>query len=103
VDWYWREGEIVLRVLARLSFATKFALVLFFNILCVGVANAHVKWFCGYDVAAQPRGLDDVLIAEQLERPFLRGIPQTFCGFTAIAHRSRAAVAPASAAVRPRR
>lgn len=59
-----REGDIVLKVLARLSFAAKFVLVLFFNILCMGAANAHVKWFCGYDVAAQPRGLEDVLITD---------------------------------------
>jgi hypothetical protein len=59
-----REGEIVLRVLARLSFAAEFALVLFFNILCIDAANAHVKWFCGFDVAAQPRGLEGVLIPD---------------------------------------
>ena len=26
-----------------------------------GPANAHVKWFCAYDVAGQPRGLEQVL------------------------------------------
>ena len=26
-----------------------------------GSASAHVKWFCAYDVAGQPRGLDQVL------------------------------------------
>ncbi|HAR29788.1 MAG TPA: hypothetical protein DCS46_36250, partial [Bradyrhizobium sp.] len=24
-------------------------------------AEAHVKWFCAYDVAGQPRGLENVL------------------------------------------
>ncbi|MGU3539940.1 hypothetical protein [Methylobacterium sp. A54F] len=28
-----------------------------------GQAAAHVKWFCAYDVAGQPRGLDQVLCA----------------------------------------
>ena len=27
-------------------------------------AQAHVKWFCAYDVAGQPRGLDQVLCAD---------------------------------------
>src|SRR5690349_22954398 len=31
------------------------------NALCVGAASAHVKWFCAYDVAGQPRGLENVL------------------------------------------
>ena len=29
--------------------------------LGAGDANAHVKWFCAYDVAGQPRGLENVL------------------------------------------
>jgi hypothetical protein len=28
-----------------------------------GSASAHVKWFCAYDVAGQPRGLEQVLCA----------------------------------------
>ena len=31
------------------------------NALWVGVASAHVKWFCAYDVAGAPRGLENVL------------------------------------------
>ncbi|TXN39410.1 hypothetical protein FV233_28135, partial [Methylobacterium sp. WL7] len=27
-------------------------------------ASAHVKWFCAYDVAGQPRGLEQVLCAD---------------------------------------
>ena len=29
--------------------------------LLVGSAEAHVKWFCAFDVAGQPRGLENVL------------------------------------------
>jgi hypothetical protein len=34
--------------------------------VCIGIlsssnASAHVKWFCAYDVAGQPRGLENVL------------------------------------------
>jgi hypothetical protein len=34
--------------------------------ICIGIlsssdASAHVKWFCAYDVAGQPRGLENVL------------------------------------------
>jgi hypothetical protein len=52
------------RLGTRLPFAAECALVVFLNLLCMGAANAHVKWFCGYNVAAQPRGLDDVLITD---------------------------------------
>ncbi|MCJ2037358.1 hypothetical protein MKK55_00015, partial [Methylobacterium sp. J-059] len=30
-------------------------------LLTSGEASAHVKWFCAYDVAGQPRGLEQVL------------------------------------------
>lgn len=30
-------------------------------VLCPGAASAHVKWFCAFDVAGQPRGLENVL------------------------------------------
>lgn len=33
-------------------------------LLGIGSASAHVKWFCAYDVAGQPRGLEQVLCAE---------------------------------------
>jgi hypothetical protein len=29
-----------------------------------GTASAHVKWFCAYDVAGQPRGLEQVLCVD---------------------------------------
>jgi hypothetical protein len=31
------------------------------NVLLAGSASAHVKWFCAYDIAGQPRGLENVL------------------------------------------
>jgi hypothetical protein len=31
------------------------------NTLLASSANAHVKWFCAYNVAGQPRGLENVL------------------------------------------
>lgn len=33
----------------------------FFSVVTVREASAHVKWFCAYDVAGQPRGLENVL------------------------------------------
>jgi hypothetical protein len=38
-----------------------FALALGFTALRAGDASAHVKWFCAFDVAGQPRGLENVL------------------------------------------
>ena len=32
-------------------------------------ASAHVKWFCAYDVAGQPRGLEQVLCQNFEWRP----------------------------------
>lgn len=37
------------------------ALAILSNAVCAGSASAHVKWFCAYDVAGQPRGLENVL------------------------------------------
>ena len=31
------------------------------NCLLAGTASAHVKWFCAYNIAGQPRGLENVL------------------------------------------
>jgi hypothetical protein len=31
------------------------------NMALVGSASAHVKWFCAYNIAGQPEGLDNVL------------------------------------------
>ena len=32
--------------------------------MLVGSAEAHVKWFCAFDVAGQPRGLENVLCSD---------------------------------------
>lgn len=34
------------------------------NMLVSGVASAHVKWFCAYDMTGSPRDLDQVLCAD---------------------------------------
>jgi hypothetical protein len=38
-----------------------FAFAVLFTSLSSDVASAHVKWFCAFDVAGQPRGLENVL------------------------------------------
>ncbi|SFN02658.1 hypothetical protein SAMN05192568_11113 [Methylobacterium pseudosasicola] len=48
-------GRLGTRALARLA-AAPLALL-----AATGTASAHVKWFCAYDVAGQPRGLEQVL------------------------------------------
>jgi hypothetical protein len=45
----------------RLPFAAAFPLACLINVLAVGSASAHVKWFCAYNVAGQPDGLENVL------------------------------------------
>ena len=44
-----------------LPFAAAIPLACVLDALCVGTASAHVKWFCAYDVAGQPEGLENVL------------------------------------------
>ena len=44
-----------------LPFAAAIPLACVFDALCVATASAHVKWFCAYDVAGQPEGLENVL------------------------------------------
>lgn len=34
------------------------------GLLATAEAQAHVKWFCAFDVAGQPRGLEQVLCAD---------------------------------------
>ncbi len=41
--------------------ATALPLALMVNALIAGVAQAHVKWFSAYNIAGQPRGLENVL------------------------------------------
>jgi hypothetical protein len=49
------------RLAKRMRFAAAVPLALFANVLLVGSASAHVKWFCAFDVAGQPVGLENVL------------------------------------------
>jgi hypothetical protein len=41
-----------------------FPLGLLVNAFCIEAASAHVKWFCAFNVAGQPRGLENVLCAD---------------------------------------
>src|SRR6266480_4814713 len=45
----------------RVSLPASYALAGFFSIAAARDASAHVKWFCPYNVAGQPRGLENVL------------------------------------------
>ncbi len=49
------------RLIKRLPFAAAIPLACLFDVMFVGSASAHVKWFCAYDVAGQPDGLANVL------------------------------------------
>src|ERR1700675_839049 len=41
--------------------AAAIPLAIVVNAALAGTASAHVKWFCSFDVAGQPRGLENVL------------------------------------------
>ena len=45
----------------RLSVAAALPLACVLDMVFAGPASAHIKWFCAYDVASQPVGLDNVL------------------------------------------
>ena len=45
----------------RLSVAAALPLACVLDTVFAGPASAHIKWFCAYDVASQPVGLDNVL------------------------------------------
>src|ERR1700692_888684 len=49
------------RLARRWPFAAAFPLAGLLNVLSAGAASAHVKWFCAYNVAGQPEGLENVL------------------------------------------
>src|SRR5580704_7974147 len=49
------------RLTKRLPFAAAFPIACLVNALSVSTASAHVKWFCAYNVAGQPEGLENVL------------------------------------------
>ena len=48
----------------RLPLLAAFPLGCMVNALFAGAASAHVKWFCAFDVAGQPRGLENVLCTD---------------------------------------
>lgn len=50
--------------LPRHSSTAAIPLAILTNATLAGSASAHVKWFCGFDVAGQPRGLENVLCAD---------------------------------------
>ncbi|HUD85574.1 MAG TPA: hypothetical protein VMR17_03930 [Xanthobacteraceae bacterium] len=45
----------------RLPWVAAIPLALLIDAALTGSASAHVKWFCAYDVAGQPEGLENVL------------------------------------------
>lgn len=51
------------RAWKRLQRAAEAVLASFFVIFATG-ASAHVKWFCTFDVAGQPRGLENILCSD---------------------------------------
>jgi hypothetical protein len=54
--------DTVTHLTGRTSFKSLVgALVTVLGLLISGEANAHVKWFCAFNVAGQPRGLENVL------------------------------------------
>jgi hypothetical protein len=63
VAW-WVEALEMTRVPGRLPYLAAFALAFVVNTLWASAASAHVKWFCAFDVAGQPRGLENVLCSD---------------------------------------
>jgi hypothetical protein len=51
----------MVRLTKRLPLAAAFPLALIMTVSLTGTASAHVKWFCAYNVAGQPDGLENVL------------------------------------------
>jgi len=49
------------RLLVRQRLATTIPLALGINVAFAATAHAHVKWFCAFNVAGQPRSLENVL------------------------------------------
>src|SRR5262245_56258083 len=45
----------------RLPSPAALILAIVANLMFAAQASAHVKWFCAFDVAGQPRGLENVL------------------------------------------
>src|SRR5476649_1332349 len=49
------------RLPAWLPRAAAIPLAIVVNAALASSASAHVKWFCGFNVAGQPRGLENIL------------------------------------------
>ena len=49
------------RLAKRLPFVAAIPLAFLIDAMLAGSASAHVKWFCAYNVAGQPDGLENVL------------------------------------------
>jgi hypothetical protein len=56
-----RRGYDVVEIPRKLGLPVKCGLAGFFSLASARNASAHVKWFCAYNVAGQPRGLENVL------------------------------------------
>ncbi len=62
-----------------LPIAAAFPLAVMVNAFLPGTADAHVKWFCAYDIAGQPRGLENVLCPD-FELLFGLSVLALMCG-----------------------
>jgi hypothetical protein len=51
----------MIRPANRLPLAAALPLACVFDVIFAAPASAHIKWFCAYNVAAQPIGLDSVV------------------------------------------
>ncbi len=69
----------MVRLPRRLTFTAAIPLAFMVNALITGTAQAHIKWFCGYDIAGQPRGLENVLCPD-FEFLFGLSILALMCG-----------------------
>jgi hypothetical protein len=69
----------MVRLPRRLPLAAAIPLAFMVNAVTAGAAQAHVKWFCAYNVAGQPRGLENVLCPD-FEFLFGLSILALMCG-----------------------
>ena len=69
----------MVRLPRRLPLAAAIPLAFMVNAVAAGAAQAHVKWFCAYNVAGQPRGLENVLCPD-FEFLFGLSILALMCG-----------------------
>ncbi len=54
-------GPCCIGIEATAGSGSRRVLAILANVVFAEQASAHVKWFCAYDVAGQPRGLENVL------------------------------------------